>query len=555
MLRVRFITLIVFFIIAAILLVLRLVDLSIRQRAFLLKQSKARILRTVDIPAYRGMITDRRGQPISMSAPVDSVWINPQAFHPDTRILKKLARLLHMNSNEIIRKSHKYKYREFVYLKRNIPPTRANNIKLLNIEGLYFQRGYKRYYPHGEVDSHIIGFTNIDDQGQEGLELGYNQWLAGHKGQKQILKDRLGHVIADVADLKKPKPGHDLQLSIDQRLQYVAYYHLKKTIKQYAAQSGSIVILDTCTGEILAMVNQPSYNPNNRSSHSVSAFRNRAVTDTFEPGSTIKPFNLAYALESRRYTPNTVIDTHPGWIMIDGHEIRDEGFNHGKITLTQLLQKSSNVGAAKIMLSLSAHRYRALLYQAGFDQLTASGFPGESSGHLPQHRKWKPIETATLAFGYGLTVTPLQLANAYMIFANHGIKRPVTFLKSDQENIPQSQRVISRRTADQLLHMMEKVVQKQGTGRRAKITGYRVAGKTGTAYLAGKHGYSGYHYIASFVGIAPVSHPRLVMSVVIRDPKGEHFGGIVAAPLFSEVMKECLRLLKIAPDMNQSRQR
>jgi len=297
------------------------------------------------------------------------------------------------------------------------------------------------------------------------------------------------------------------------------------------------------------MVNQPSYNPNNRSSHSVKSFRNRAVTDTFEPGSTIKPFNLAYALESRKYTPNTKINTSPGWMMVDGHGIRDDGFDYGEITLTQLLQKSSNVGAAKVMLSLSPQKYWTLLHKAGFGELTTSGFPGESGGRLLERQKWKPIETATLAFGYGLTVTPLQLASAYMIFATHGIKRSITFLKSTEENIETTEeRVISKKTADQILQMMEKVVQKHGTGKRARIPGYRIAGKTGTAYLAGTHGYSGYHYIASFVGIAPVSNPRLVMAVVLRDPKGQHFGGLVAAPLFAEVMKECLRLLNIPPD-------
>jgi cell division protein FtsI (penicillin-binding protein 3) len=548
--KVRFIALIVFLSLAASLLLLRLIDLSVRQRSFLLQQSKARILRTVEIPAYRGMILDRKGQPLSVSAPVDSVWINPKEFFPTFAKLHKLAQLLQISSSTIKTKMQRYSQREFIYLKRRLSPTVANQIKALNIPGLYFQREYNRYYPYGEVNAHVVGFTNIDDQGQEGLELAYNAWLHGQSGHKQILKDRLGHVIANVANLKKPKPGHNLQLSIDQRLQYFAYYHLKQAVKQYRAQAASIVILDVKTGEILTMVNQPSYNPNNRSSHSVKSFRNRAVTDTFEPGSTIKPFNLAYALESHRYTPNTKINTSPGWMMVDGHGIRDDGFDYGEITLTQLLQKSSNVGAAKVMLSLSSKGYWNLLHKAGFGELTSSGFPGETGGRLIERQKWKPIQTATLAFGYGLTVTPLQLANAYMIFATHGIKKPVTFLKStsDVSDHAVGERIISRKTADQILRMMEKVVQKNGTGRRARIPGYRIAGKTGTSYLAGAHGYSGYHYVASFVGIAPASNPRLVMAVVIRDPKGKHFGGVVAAPLFAEVMTECLRLLNIPPD-------
>ena len=547
--KARLITLIVFLSVIALILVLRLLDLNIRQRTFLLNQSKARTLRTVEIPAYRGMVLDRNGQPISISAPVDSAWINPQEFSISTEVLQKLAASLQINPKVIFQKQKQYLMREFVYLKRNISPETANVIKALDIPGLYFQRDYKRYYPHAEVDAHVIGFTNVDDQGQEGLELGYNTWLSGTAGSKQILRDRLGHVIANVANLKRPKPGHDLILSIDQRLQYVAYYQLKKTVKQYQAKAGSIVILDVETGEILAMVNQPSYNPNNRSQYPMKNFRNRAVTDTFEPGSTIKPFNLAYALESRKYTPYTIINTNPGWMMVDGHEIRDEGLNYGKITLTQLLQKSSNIGAAKVMLSLSPEKYRRLLGKVGFGELTTSDFPGESTGRLPRHSRWKPIETATIAFGYGLTVTPLQLASAYMVFATGGVRKPVTFLKNvgDNADAP-AERVMSSRTANQLLHMMEKVVQKNGTGRRARISGYRVAGKTGTAYLAGAHGYSGYHYVASFVGIAPVSRPRLIVAVVLRDPKGQHFGGIVAAPLFSEVMKECLRLLNVPPD-------
>jgi len=543
----RFYTLISLLLILVLILIGRLVDLNLFQRSFLVKQSRARILRTVSIPAYRGMILDRNGQSLAVSTAVDSIWMNPQDFKPNKKQLFNLAKLLNISVNAIQAKEKRNIHREFIYLKRGLPPKIADRIRALKIPGVYFQREYKRYYPVGEVSAHVIGFTNIDDRGQEGLELAYNKWLSGKSGKKRILKDRLGRVIANVATLKQPSPGHDLQISIDQRIQYIAYYNLKKAVEKYHAQSGSIVVLNPNTGEILAMANQPSYNPNNRPSKDYGQFRNRAVTDTYEPGSTIKPFNLSLALESGKYTPDTKINTNPGWMMINGHEIRDEGLNYGVITLTQLLQKSSNVGAAKVMLSLSPQNYWRLLHRVGFGELTGSGFPGEVPGSLVDHLKWRKITVATLAFGYGIAVTPLQLARAYAIFAEGGIKRPVTFLKINSPP-PEGVRVIPKKIADTIINMMEAVVQKGGTGYRARVPGYRVAGKTGTAYIAGSHGYDGHHYMASFVGIAPVSHPQLIVVVAIRNPQGKHFGGQVAAPVFAKVMSAALRLLNIAPD-------
>ena len=338
----------------------RLIDLNILDRSFLLRQSKARILRDVSIPAYRGMITDRLGVPLAISTPVDSLWINPQLFQPTRTQLSELAHFLRLPLSFIRKQAEKKGNRQFVYLKRGNPPFIAKEVRALHIPGVFFKREYRRYYPEGEVTAHMIGLTNIDDQGQEGLELAYNQWLAGTPGEDEVVKDRLGHIIADVALLKKPLQGHNLVLSIDHRIQYLAYRALKGTVSDYHAESGSVVVLDVKTGEILAMVNQPSYNPNNRPSNHDGRYRNRAVTDMFEPGSVIKPFTIAFALESGEYTRDTKIDTNPGWMKIGGYQISDDGLNYGVITLTQLLQYSSNIAAAKILLSLKPDHYYAL---------------------------------------------------------------------------------------------------------------------------------------------------------------------------------------------------
>ena len=525
-------------------LVGRLIDLNILDRSFLLRQSKARILRKVPIPAYRGMITDRLGAPLAISTPVNSVWINPQLFEANIEQVNKLAKILHLSVKYIQQHANKAGDRQFVYLKRANPPFIAEQIKSLKISGVFFQREYRRYYPESEVTAHVIGMTNIDDQGQEGLELAYNKWLAGAVGIKEILKDRLGNVIANVSLLKKPEQGHNLTLSIDHRIQYLAYQHLKKTVLQYHAQSGSVVVLDIKTGEIIAMANQPSYNPNNRSENQRASYRNRAVTDMFEPGSVIKPFTIALALESGKYQPETTINTDPGWMVIDGYRIHDE-LNYGVVTLTQLLQKSSNIAAAKILLSLQPTRYWKLLRDMGFGERTGSGFPGEVSGTLIAHDTWVPSVVATLAYGYGMAVTTLQLAEGYAILASGGVKRPVTFLKTD--TVPVGVRVLPENVANTVMQMLETVVEKGGTGTRASVPGYQIAGKTGTAYIAGPNGYDKHRYMSSFVGIAPVSDPRLVVAVVICDPKEEHLGGIVAAPVFAKVMSGAVRLLDISP--------
>lgn len=529
-------------------LIFRMLDLNVFKHTFLQRQSNSRAIRVISIPAHRGMIIDRNNEPLAISTPVDSVWVNPQITHVTPEQLTKLGHILHIPYSVLSRKVDKHNGRWFVYLRRRIDPAVANKVRALKVSGIFFQREYRRFYPEAEVDAHVLGFTNIDDVGQEGLELAYNSWLKGVPGKKKVLKDRMGHVIADFGDIKKPQPGHNLQVSIDDRIQYLAYRELKRIFEKYHAESGSIVVLDVKTGEILAMVNQPSFNPNNRPADTDGRYRNRAVTDVFEPGSTMKAFSIASALESGKYTPLTKVDTNPGWMVVDGNTINDEHINHGVLTVTGVLQKSSNIGVAKMTLSLPAEHLWLVLHKMGFGEITGGGFPGEVPGILVNHRVWRPFVLATLAFGYGLSVTPLQLAGAYAVIANNGIKMPLSFLKVVQNNLPQGERVMKVRVARQMAVMLESVVANGGTGTRAQVPGYRVAGKTGTAYIAGKHGYNKKNHIASFVGMAPVSNPRLVVAVIVRNPHGQHFGGLVAAPAFAHVMGGALRLMGVAPD-------
>lgn len=523
----------------------RLIDLNILQRGFLLRQSNARILRTVNIPAYRGMITDRYYQPLAISAQVDSIWVNPQIFNPTSQQLTQLAQLLKLSADKIRAKTDKEAEKEFIYLKRGVVPLASEAIAHLGIPGLFCQHNYHRFYPQSDVAAHVIGFTNIDDQGQEGLELAYDSWLSGITGKKKVVKDRLGNIITELGIIRPPRQGHNLILSLDNRIQFLAYEELKESIQRFSAKSGSIVVLDVKTGEVLAMVNQPSFNPNHVEKKSNGQYRNRAVTDLFEPGSTIKAFTVVNALESGRYNIHSLIDTNPGWLNINGNLIRDEN-NNGTIDLIKILQKSSDVGVAKVTLSLPPQGLYELLHRVGFGEKTECAFPGEAAGCLAFRPKWRPIELATLSFGYGISITAIQLARAYAIIAANGIQKPISLLKIDK--LPEGKPVLNPKIAGQMLEMLEAVVQ-GGTGSLAKVPGYRVAGKTGTANIAGKNGYDKQHYVSSFVGIAPVSNPRLVVAVVIKDPRGEqHLGGLVAAPVFSKVMTGALRLLNISPD-------
>ncbi len=529
--------------IALLALVARLLDLAIFQRDFLLKQSKARILRKVTIPTNRGMISDRLGSPLAVSIPVASVWVNPKGFVATHQQARQLARILGISERSIAQNT-KNKRREFAYLKRGVPVTQAEAVKALGISGLYLQREYRRYYPEASVTAHLIGFTNIDDQGQEGMELAYEPWLHGVAGQKEVIKDRLGNVITELSVIKRPEQGKELRLSVDHRIQYLVYHELQEAVENFHAVSGSAVVLDVQTGEVLAMVNQPSFNPNHRANSPLAARRNRAATDMFEPGSVIKPFTVAFALQSGRYKPNSKIDTQHGAMMVGGYRITDD-LDFGVVTLTELLQKSSNIAAAKILLSLDARQYWRLLSQLGFGQRSDSGFPGEADGRISPEQSWVPSVIATLAYGYGLSVTPLQLAGAYSVIAAGGVKRPISLLKTN--GAVKGERILSEKVTRDLAVMLEAVVQ-DGTGTRAQIPGYRVAGKTGTAYLADSHGYDRHRYMSTFVGFAPASHPRLVIAVTIKEPKGQHFAAQVAAPVFARMMSGSLRLLDISPD-------
>lgn len=531
-------------------LLIRALDLHIFSQAFLQEEGDARHLRTVTLSAHRGMITDRHGEPLAISTPVDSVWVNPQEFEPAKAQWPRLAKTLELPIQDIRSALHDRGDREFVYIKRRINPGLGAEVKALNIPGVYLQREYRRYYPAGEVTGHILGFTNIDDQGQEGLELEFNKWLAGHNGSKRVIKDRLGHIVEDVERVKAPEPGKDLVLSIDRRIQYLAYRELKAAVRAQGAKAGAAVVLDARTDEVLAMVNQPSFNPNNRSDLHGSYVRNRAVTDVFEPGSTIKPFTIAAALKSGRYRPDSYVDTSPGFYTINGHLVRDVR-NYGRINLGTVIEKSSNVGASRIALTLQPGAFWENFALVGFGAPTGSGFPGESRGMLHDYGSWTEFEQATMAFGYGLSVTPLQLAHAYTVLAYDGRLRPVSFTKITQAEADAraGDPVFSLNTVRAVRKMMEKVVSPAGTARRARIAGYSVAGKTGTVKKPTAGGYSDDRYIGVFAGMVPASDPRLVMVVMIDEPsRGQYYGGLVAAPVFARVMSGALRLLDIPPD-------
>ncbi len=526
----------------------RAVFLQWVDRDFLQNQGDARHLRVMDLAANRGVIMDRNHEPLAISTPVDSVWVDPQKFlqHARDEDFAKLARLLAMNTKTVKQRISERSDKEFVYLRRHIAPELASKVKRLGIPGVALQREYRRFYPTGEVAGHVVGFTNVDDIGQEGIELAYEQALQGTKGAKRVLKDSLGNVVESVESISEPKPGEDIVLSIDRRIQYLAYRELKAAVKTYRARSASAVILDTQTGEVLAMVNQPSFNPNDRSSFNSANYRNRAVTDVFEPGSTMKPFTVAAALEAGKLNANAVIDTSPGRFKVGGHTIRD-AVNYGPIDVTTVLKKSSNVGVSKIALSITPEELWKTFSRVGFGVDSNSHFPGEADGVIGDYWQWKDGQQAARSYGYGLSVTTLQLARAYSVFANDGYMKPISFVK--QEAQPEGELVLSPTVAKTVRTMLESVVTKEGTGRLAAVDGYRIAGKTGTAHRTSAKGYADDRYTAVFAGIAPASNPRLVMVTVMHDPQSDDYhGGSVAAPVFSKVMSGALRLLNIPPD-------
>ncbi|MDD3519379.1 MAG: penicillin-binding transpeptidase domain-containing protein [Chromatiales bacterium] len=528
-------------------LVARAADLQLLKRDFLRNEGDARQLRVLPVPAHRGMITDRNGEPLAISTPIDSVWANPQETLAAPERLNALARVLDMRQRDLEQRLNERAGREFVYLRRHVTPGMAAQVRALDIPGVGLQREYRRYYPMAEVSAHVLGFTDIDDRGQEGMELAYDEWLVGSAGAKRVIRDRLGRVIRDVESIRPARPGRDLALSIDQRLQYLAYRELKAQVQAEGARGGSVVILDVQSGEVLAMVNQPSYNPNNRGSLRGDVFRNRAVTDLFEPGSTIKPFTVVAALESGRYRADSIIDTSPGRLAVGRHLVVKDFRDYGRIDMAGLLVKSSNVAATRIALGLEPRQLWSVFQRVGFGQLTSSGFPGEAVGQLPPYARWREVERATLSYGYGLSMTPLQLAQAYAALGNDGEMANVTFLRDAPETAPR--RVINPEVARQVRHLLEGTVSDQGTGARAAVAGYRIAGKTGTARKSVAGGYSEDRYIATFAGIAPLGAPRLAMVVTIDEPsRGDYYGGLVAAPVFGRVMAGALRLLDVAPD-------
>ena len=524
----------------------KMVSLNVQDQAFLQKQGDSRVLRTTAIPAHRGVITDRNGEPLSVSAPVATVWVNPKEFETENPAVGKLAGLLGFKPDEVKEKIARYRNKQFLYLKRQITPDLAESVEALRIKGLHVDREYKRYYPASEVTAHLVGFTNLDGVGQEGLELAFEDWLKGVPGKKLVMRDLLGRTIKHIRQVEDVVQGKDLQLSIDLRLQYLAYRELKAAVNAHKADSGALVMLDANSGEVLAMVNQPSFNPNDRSNLIPAMLRNRAITDIFEPGSTMKPLTVAAALMSGQYSTDSVVDTAPGFIRVRGRTIRDHR-NYGELDMTKIITKSSNVGVTKLALSMHEDAVRNVFYNLGLGQSTNSGFPGEQTGVLPYVEKKRVVERATMSYGYGLSATPLQVAQAYLPFANKGVMPTVSLLKIDKPD--SSVRVMPEDIADAVLGMMETVTNKGGTGTQAAVDGYRVAGKTGTAHKAASGGYKEDQYISVFAGIAPVSDPRIITVVMIDNPKGqEYYGGEVAAPVFARVVGGALRSLNIAPD-------
>lgn len=513
-------------------------------KEFLQQKGDARYSRTLTLQAHRGKITDRNGELLAISSPVESVWASP----PDVKVNKAqkqaLAKLLGLKNKDVDKKFANLQ-REFVYLKRRVSPNLASQVMSLNIPGVFLQREYKRFYPAGDVTAHIVGFTDINDIGQEGFELAQNSHLSGKAGSRKVIKDRQGRIVEDLEEVKVPQDGQDLVLSIDRRIQYLAFRELAKAVEMHKAKAGAAVVLDAKTGEVLAMVNLPTYNPNNPV-NIVGKTRNRAITDVFEPGSTLKPMTAAAAMEFGDFKPDTKIQTAPGYMTIGTATIHD-AHPHGVLTVAEVIQKSSNVGSAKMALSLKREALWSTFNQFGFGSRANIGFPGEASGRLRPYKSWRPIEQATMSYGHGISLTLLQLARAYTVFANEGELKSISLLKQNESAV--GHQVFSAQVANDMKSMLELAVLPGGTALRAQVAGYRVGGKTGTAHKLGPAGYEKDKYVGSFVGMAPASNPRLIMAVMIDEPtNGEYYGGTVAAPVFSAVMADALRMLAVPQD-------
>ena len=531
----------------------RVSALHILERDFLQHEGDKRTIKAVSLAANRGLITDRNGEPLAVSTPVKSIYVNPREIAGNDTAIELLATQLDLNVEALAAGIQKNAGRQFLYVKRRLAPMDAERILAMNIVGVNAEQEYQRFYPQGEVTAHLVGFTNVDDAGQEGIELTYDDWLRGVPGSRKVMKDERGRIIEELNIIKTAQFGNRLELSIDFRIQNLAYRELKAGYITRRARAASVVVLDVKTGEVLAMANQPSYNPHNKSNMTdFGVLRNRAITDVYEPGSTVKAFTVAAALESGLYTPGTVIETAPGWMMVNGNEIKDLR-NYGRLTLEQVITKSSNIGTSKIAMHIGPELIRDVLERVGFGQITGSGFPGERGGVLPDHRRWSRIETATLSYGYGLSASALQLAQAYSVIADAGVRKPVSLLKLDAAAVHKlpRERALSERIAGQVLGMLETVVdpERGGSAVDANLPFYSVAGKTGTAEVVGEFGYQDSLHNSLFVGLVPASDPKIVVVVIINEPKGEErYGGQVAAPVFSRIAAGTMRILNIAPD-------
>ena len=539
--RIRFAVCAAALAVSTLILAGRAVQLQLLESEFLESRADAQQVMEAKIVARRGRILDRNGQPLAVSAPVDSFWVHPDSLEKLRPYLPRLAQVFGGTAGQLAERIERARGREFVWLKRGLPPSRSQAVLDLKAPGLQLRREYRRYYPAGEIAGHLVGFAGIDENGQEGLELAFDSWLKGRDGRKQVVRDRLGRHVRDIAGISPLERGRDLRLGLDLRIQYLAHSELKEAVEHHNARSGSIVMLDARTGDVLAMVSQPSFNPNDRGRLRPGNYRNRAALDLFEPGSTIKPLVVAAALESGAWTPGEPIDTGPGHIRVGSKIIRDRT-PLGVIDLATLLRRSSQVGATTVAMKLEPHRFWETLTGVGFGRATESGFPGEADGSLDNYKYWKPVDQAVMAYGYGLAVTALQLARAYAVLATGGRTLPVSLIRT--EDRPGGVRVLSAHTAALMTELLEQPLGPGGTATAARVRGYRVAGKTGTTEKLGPEGYDSERHTALFVGFAPASRPRVVAVVVIDDPSANgYFGGQVAAPVFSRVVAGALRLV------------
>ncbi|MGR6454322.1 peptidoglycan D,D-transpeptidase FtsI family protein [Pseudomonas plecoglossicida] len=528
----------------------RIIDLQVVDRDFLKGQGDARSLRHIPIPAHRGLITDRNGEPLAVSTPVTTLWANPKEMQASKERWPQLAAALGQNAQQLTERLTQQAGKEFIYLVRGLTPEQGQHVLDLKVPGVYGLEEFRRFYPAGDVTAHMVGFTDLDDHGREGVELAYDEWLAGVPGKRQVIKDRRGRLIKDIQVTKNAKAGKALALSIDLRLQYLATRELRNAIAEQDAKAGSLVIMDVKTGEVLAMVNQPTYNPNNRRSMFPAAMRNRAIIDVFEPGSTVKPISMSAALQSGRWKPTDKVEVYPGSLQIGRYTIKDVSKSEGPILdLTGILINSSNVGMSKIAFDIGGEAIYRVMSQVGLGQYTGLGFPGERVGNLPNHREWRKAETATLSYGYGVSVTALQLVHAYAALANDGKMVPLSILKVDKA--PETVQAIPKETAKTVQGMLQQVIEAPRGVFRAQVPFYHVAGKSGTARKAtvGSKGYTENAYRSLFAGFGPMSDPRYAIVVVIDEPsKGGYFGGLVSAPVFSKVMSGTLRLMNVPPD-------